>query len=97
MSTGSFKKTLSKQTLKDLRSMKEANEKFYLNLLSEAQNQGEIVNMPLDALLFCVNAAIDGAITHYRQMESQGVVKSKDSERLLKYLKEFVFRALSSH
>ena len=93
---GTFRQNLGPQMQLAFAELQEEEGAFYMQLLSEAQQLGEIVDEPLEELLFCATAAIDGAILHYWQMEASGVVGPKDDQRYLQQLQRFVYRALTS-
>ncbi|MBD3670460.1 MAG: helix-turn-helix transcriptional regulator [Gammaproteobacteria bacterium] len=93
--TGNFRQNLGPEMLAAMQSMQQEDGEFYLQLLAEAQQRGEIVEAPLEELLFCASSAIDGAILKYWFMESGGDVTAADSQRFLRHLQDFVYRALT--
>jgi AcrR family transcriptional regulator len=96
MMDGGFWKNLGTEMQREFGRLQEEEERFYTNLLQEAQQRGEIIDAPLEELLFCATATIDGAILQYWQLEANGRVSKRDSERYLQQLQDFVYRALSS-
>lgn len=94
--SGPFRQNLEPKIQKEFDALQEEENIFYMQLLADAQQRGEIVNEPLEGLLFCAASAIDGAILNYWQLESMGVVSEKDNAELLSQLKRFIFRALGA-
>lgn len=92
----SFKQNLGAEVANDMNELKEEDNQFYYQLMFIAQQQGEIIDQPLDELLFCATAAVDGAILNYWSMEAAGMVKKSDSQRYLKQLQNFVYRSLTT-
>jgi AcrR family transcriptional regulator len=93
--SGSFRKNLGPRIQNEFSQLQEEEASFYMKLMSEAQQRGEIIAGPLEELLFCATASIDGAILHYWQMEALGEVGPKDKQRYLRQLQNFIYRALS--
>ncbi len=92
--SGDFRKNLGEKLLQEFDALQREDTHFYTQLLADAQTRGGIIEQPLDTLLFCVTAAIDGAILIYWQMESRSEITEKDSQKFLKALQNFVYRAL---
>jgi len=92
--TNDFRRNLKPEILDELNQLQEEDNLFYLALMRDAQEKKEIVNEPLESLLFCARAAIDGAILLYWQLESDERVNASDSERYLQSLQNFVYRSL---
>jgi len=90
-----FRKNLKDEILNEFNQLQEEDNAFYLTLLHEAQQMKEIIDEPIESLLFCARAAIDGAILFYWQLESTGEVDTNDSHRYLKAVQNFVYRALT--
>ena len=97
LGSGLLTRNLGPEMLKEFGDMQEEDTAFYEALLSDAQQRGEVVNAPLEALLFCATAAIDGAIVHFWQLESLGVVTKEQQAGYLEQLKKFVYRALKAN
>jgi AcrR family transcriptional regulator len=93
--SGAFKQNLGTEMLNTLMELQEEELAFYMQLLKEAQQRGEIIDESLDDLLFSTSAAIDGAVIHYWLMEASGAVTADDSKRLMMQLQRFIYRALS--
>ncbi len=94
LKSGNFQKNLGDKMLQAFNQLQDEDTQLYMQLLTDAQNRGEIVNEPLDTLLYCATSAIDGAILYYWQMQAGGIVTEKDSARYLKALQNFIYRAL---
>jgi len=92
--SGEFRKNLGAKLLQKFDALQTEDTHFYTQLLADAQARGEIIKQPLDTLLFCVTAAIDGAILVYWQMESRSEITAKDGSKFLKALQNFTYRAL---
>lgn len=95
MMSSAFLQNLGPQMQQALNELQQEESTFYMQLLSEAQQGGDIVDEPLEDLLFCVTAAINGAILHYWQLEAGGAVGPQEHGRYLRQLQRFVYRALS--
>ena len=95
LTSGDFRQNLGEKMTLAFDAMQQEDSQFYLTLLADAQERNEIINEPLDTLLFTAISAVDGAILHFWQLESIGAVTQKDSPRYLKSLQGFVYRALT--
>jgi AcrR family transcriptional regulator len=93
--SSNFQQNLGPNMQSAMNELKQEDGEFYYQLLLDAQQRGEIINQPLEELLFCATAAVDGAILHYWSMEASGLVNEQDSQRYLRQLQEFVYRALT--
>ena len=94
--SGNFQQHLGSEMQQAMHELQEEDNAFYMQLLGEAQQRGEIIAGPLEPLLFCTTAAIDGAILFVWQMEAKGGVSEAEKAVLLEQLKDFVYRALKS-
>ena len=94
--SGDFRKNLGEKMLQAFHKLQEEDTQFYMQILADAQSRGEIIDEPLDTLLYCATSAIDGAILYYWQMQASDTVTEQDSPRYLKSLQDFVYRALSN-
>lgn len=94
--SGLFRQNLGSKMQKEFDALQEEESAFYMRLLVDAQQRGEIVDEPLEGLLFCVASAIDGAILNYWQLESMGAVSDTHEAEFLNQLKRFVYRALGT-
>lgn len=92
--SGSFRQNLGPRLLQEFDAFQNEDSRFYMQLLQAAQERGEIVEGPLEPLLFCTTAAIDGAILHAWQLQAMGVLTPEDGTRLCAAVKDFVYRAL---
>jgi len=92
--SGNFQQHLGSEMQQAMHELQEEDNAFYMQLLGEAQQRGEIINAPLESLLFCATAAIDGAILFVWQMEAKAGVSEAEKAALLEQLKDFVYRAL---
>jgi len=92
--TTDFRNNLKPEVLEELNQLQAEDNAFYLMLLRDAQQKNEIVNEPLESLLFSVRAAVDGAILHYWQLERTGEVSTSDKARYLTALQNFIYRSL---
>jgi len=94
--SGAFKQNLGPEMLSALVELQEEELAFYMQLLTEAQQRGELIDEPLEDLLFSTSATIDGAVIHYWLLEAAGAVTVDDSKRFMTQLQRFVYRALRS-
>lgn len=94
MIQGDFFNKLSEPMQKAYAEMRDQHNQLYIDLIQKAIDDGEIIPLSAEALLFSVSAVLDGVLFRAWLMLGAGLDISRIEQEYMQEIKDFIYRAI---